>query len=241
MRIKERIRDTVAGFTTGNQKQDGKNALHRLIDKRDEYHDLDSRVSQLIEKHPDILHEKDDQGRTPLRHACQAALESGSHGIGRLRDAIKHMAERGASFNEPDNEGVTPLHAIAGAGMSGTSLFYHAMQEHGGDITVKDSNGQTPLHYICKYSENADWHDILKDAIRTAIDHGADLNATDNQGCTPTDLLPDELCLNPGARPADDMKQFAYDYAKGVQNMARAEQSASLRSGQNTPANDMDR
>jgi ankyrin repeat protein len=198
-------------------------------------------VSQLIEKHPDILHEKDDQGRTPLRHACQAALESGSYGIGRLRDAIKHMAERGASFNEPDNEGVTPLHAIAGAGMSGTSLFYHAMQEHGGDITVKDSNGQTPLHYICKYSENADWHDILKDAIRTAIDHGADLNAADNQGRTPTDLLPDELCLNPGARPAEDMKQFAYDYEKEVQNMGRAEQSAPHRSDQNPPANDMDR
>lgn len=241
MRIKERIRDTVAGFTTGNQKQDGKNALHRLIDKRDEYHDLDSRVSLLIDKHPDILHEKDDQGRTPLRHACQAALESGSDGIGRLHDAIKHMAERGASFNEPDNEGVTPLHAIAGAGVSGSNLFSCTLEEHGGDIHLKDAIGQTPLHYICKHCENAGWHDTLKDAIRIAIDHGADLNATDNQGRTPTDLLPDELCLNPMARPAEDMKQFAYDYAKEVQNMGCAEQSASHRSDQNPPTNDMDR
>ena len=241
MRIKERIRDTVAGFTTGNQKQDGKNALHRLIDKRDEYHDLDSRVSQLIEKHPDILHEKDEQGRTPLRHACQAALESGPYGIGSLHDAIKHMAEHGAAFNEPDNEGVTPLHAIAGAGMSGSNLFRCALEEHGGDIHLKDAIGQTPLHYICKYCENAGWHDTLKDAIRIAIDHGADLSTTDNQGRTPTDLLPDELCLNPGARPAEDMKQFARDYAKEVQNMGRAEQSAPHLSDQNPPANDMDR
>jgi ankyrin repeat protein len=50
-------------------------------------------------------------------------------------------------------------------------------------VNVRDDVGSTPLHYPCTNTPHG------PEIIELLIEHGADVNAKDNAGCTPVDQM----------------------------------------------------
>ena len=62
------------------------------------------------------------------------------------------LIERGASVNEQDQFGRTPLHEACSSGHTATAV---ALIERGASVSEKDQNGWTPLYNACVNSRSA--------------------------------------------------------------------------------------
>jgi ankyrin repeat protein len=123
-------------------------------------------------------------GTTPLLRAAKAFDVP----------AIKLLLEKGALPNLPNNSGYTPVMAAAGLGsrdhdtrgrfltedVPGRSVeALDVLLKGGGEINATDGRGQTALHGAAFWGWTA--------AVQYLADHGANLEAKDNQGKTPLD------------------------------------------------------
>jgi ankyrin repeat protein len=123
-------------------------------------------------------------GTTPLLRAAKAFDVA----------AIKLLLEKGALPNLPNNSGYTPVMAAAGLGsrdhdtrgrfltedVPGRSVeALDVLLKGGGEINATDGRGQTALHGAAFWGWTA--------VVQYLADHGANLEAKDNQGKTPLD------------------------------------------------------
>ncbi|KAL6633069.1 ankyrin repeat-containing domain protein, partial [Neocallimastix sp. 'constans'] len=100
-------------------------------------------------------------------------IKSGKIGI------VEKLLENGASTEEIDEEGFTPIfHTIKGGRLN---LFNILLNKYHANITKKNNNGQTPLiytliHFIknCKYG-----------IVEKLLENGASINEMDEDGFTP--------------------------------------------------------
>ncbi|MCP5506100.1 MAG: ankyrin repeat domain-containing protein [Chlamydiales bacterium] len=128
----------------------------------------------------------------------------------RLRDhsdAARYLVEKGASINQPDLDGNTPLHEAAKEKEFLPILKF--LLEKGAKIDLKNKNGETPLEIAIDHNNAAALPFLLKEQtispgryllhkaipkqnhflVHHLVTHGASLNETDPQGNTPIDLL----------------------------------------------------
>lgn len=77
-----------------------------------------------------------------------------------------------------DDYGRTPLHYIAGLGMTALAKF---CIEHGVDVNYTDINNQTALHFAAASCQ--------KEVFRLLINSGADANIADNEGVLPIHFI----------------------------------------------------
>jgi ankyrin repeat protein len=148
---------------------------------------------------------KDKYGRTPFQRLSNTNLDYINHNA--LFELMKFLVAHGASVNDYDDEGNTPLHLAAEKGHADFILF---LIEIGADINAKDREGSTPLLLAMKnkrhevalvlISKNAEINAEDRDkrtalhyaeeqqayaVIRALLDKGADPNARDFQGRSP--------------------------------------------------------
>lgn len=122
-------------------------------------------------------------------------------------DTARYLIEKGASINQPDLDGNTPLHEAAKEKEFLPILKF--LLEKGAKIDLKNKNGETPLEVAIDHNNAAALPFLLKDQtippecyllhkaipkqnlflIHHLVTHGASLNETDSQGNTPIDLL----------------------------------------------------
>ncbi|GKT91873.1 ankyrin repeat protein [Colletotrichum tofieldiae] len=147
-----------------NLRTDGKTPLHYLAKHYTNWRaDIPGLVSLLIEKGADI-EAKDEDGQTPLFHACRFRNDA----VARL------LIEKGADIEVKDKNGRTPL---ANACLFRKDAVARLLIEKGADIEVKDKNGRTPLANVCLSRYDA--------VARLLVEKGADIEAKDNDGRTP--------------------------------------------------------
>lgn len=140
--------------------QDDAEAVNPIFDYREE--DISPSVERLD------LEDKDDSGMTKLHHAVYA---------GNLNLA-ESLLSGGASLNSRDNCGRTVLHYASLSQYHDhnmMSLLLNAGSK--AFMNLGDDNGQTALHYTAERGFTED--------IRILVEHGVDINTTDNYGFSP--------------------------------------------------------
>jgi ankyrin repeat protein len=133
--------------------------IHDLAQKGD----LDG-VKALIERNPQLVNAKDENGRTPLHLACR-----GVH-----VEVVKYLVDKGADVNAGDSSKTVPLHSLA---VRNNTEAIRLLLAKGAVIDAKDYGGHTALHYAAM-SDAAD-------AAALLIEKGADIESRDDYERTP--------------------------------------------------------
>jgi ankyrin repeat protein len=117
---------------------------------------------------------KDNQGRTPVH----VVAEGHSCVLARL------LLERGADVDVPDGDNETPLHLASR--LVTLEMVLVLLLEAGANACAKNAQGETPLHLVSRspYDSRGDGVGI----VQLLLEHGADVNAQDNNLATPSDL-----------------------------------------------------
>lgn len=91
---------------------------------------------------------------------------------------VKILLDSGANVNSLDNSNETPLHvAVKHADSSIVKMLLDA----GANINIKGGhNGKPTIHYAVHRNS----FETFKEKINILLNHGANLNETDNKGCT---------------------------------------------------------
>ena len=135
--------------------------------------------AELLLAHGADVNAKDEHGRTPLYKAADDDN----------KELTALLLAHGADVNAKDDIGYTPLHCASYKDESELLLT------HGADANAKDKEGKTPLHKAAS-ADPEDYKGLGKEVIKflternlarieVLLDHGADVNAKDNDGQTP--------------------------------------------------------
>ena len=137
------------------------------------------------------LEAADGQGRRPLH--CAAGRNNAR--------VVKELLSRGADVHARDGDGATALHLACSAPppccCDGAGA-HRPLLDAGADAKAADSRGRQPMHYVGRFdmadedfNPDNDEDDVPRatataDAVIAALkDAGADVNAVDDDGCTP--------------------------------------------------------
>ena len=136
---------------------------------------------------------RDNNGRTVLH---QAVMQNNY----RERDLLRLLVHHGGDINAVDNNGCSVLHCAISRMNHDTLLTVLFILSHDIEINRQNLNGNTVLHTIVKHSQpNVSQIDRSHDhfrcsplrtsVLRYLLNHGADVNVTNNDGQTPLDIL----------------------------------------------------
>ena len=122
------------------------------------------KVKALLKDHPDLVFNKDNDGRSPLHWAANSGH----------KDVVELLLTNKAEVNAKDNNGGTPLlYATAGARWNVAQLLLANKAE----VNAKDSDGRSPLHWAASMGH--------KDMAELLLTNKAEVNAKNNLGVTP--------------------------------------------------------
>lgn len=114
------------------------------------------KIRPLLKKDPNILFQRDENGRTMLHYA----LESGNDPV------AEFLISKGADINTPDNDNRTPLHCAV---ERCTRYTVELLISKGAKVNVLDNQGVAPLSFAMKLGK--------KDIESVLVKHGAFLRA----------------------------------------------------------------
>lgn len=117
-----------------------------------------------LAKDPQLVHTKDEHGRTPLHWACSEAHMA----------VMEYLIAKGANVNSRDNHLIAPLHIAA---VTNQLIVADILITHGANTDIKDAEDRTPLHSACRSGHY--------DMVALLLTKGAHINAQDHNGFTP--------------------------------------------------------
>ena len=134
-------------------------------------------IAKVLVEHGAQANAVDDRGETPLHLLSRSRHHSQEEGVGIAR----LLLEYGADVNARDMRHRIPLHH---ASYNGMLAIAQVLLRHGGNPNAKDRHGETSLHLVLQSKYVSEEHGIT----RLLLEHGADIDAQDNDDVTPLDL-----------------------------------------------------
>ncbi|KAJ0333426.1 hypothetical protein COL5a_001133 [Colletotrichum fioriniae] len=103
---------------------------------------IEKSLTYTIEKHPLVIDQRDNEGKTPLYLAIHRALYE------KKTTAADALLRAGANPLIADNEGNTVLHVLSRMlWVSSMRLLFNALVERGCDVNARNSKGETALFW----------------------------------------------------------------------------------------------
>ncbi|KAK1502160.1 hypothetical protein CTAM01_05598 [Colletotrichum tamarilloi] len=124
----------------------GQNILHHMLSPPSKHiyetPIIEKSLTYTIEKHPSIIDQRDNEGKTPLYLAIHRALYE------KRTTAADALLRAGADPLIPDNEGNTVLHVLSRMlWVSSMRPLFNALVERGCDVNARNLKGETPLFW----------------------------------------------------------------------------------------------
>jgi ankyrin repeat protein len=123
---------------------------------------------------------RDNKGRTPVHLLLTQPWPWEG-----VSEKISLLIKSGADLSAKDDQGKAPLHYLAAMGQQSPMFFIDGIGDMFAaakpDVNARDNDGNTPLHIAAKNG--------TKDVFDWLIQHGASLDATNNAGQTPRQLV----------------------------------------------------
>lgn len=155
------------------KKPDATSLLLKYIDKIDIFEASAAgkfdMVAYLVYTNPDLIHQYNTEGFTPLALACY---------FGQY-EVARYLAFKGADVNQSlnDGSGIRPIHLAVAANHID---IVRMLIEHDVQINVQHNTGITPLHYAAKHGD--------PDMLIELLENGGDLTLAMQDGSLPADL-----------------------------------------------------
>ena len=121
-------------------------------------------VKSLIDKDPELVNARDNDGRTPLHWACR-----GVH-----LEVVKFLVEKSADVNAEDSNKIVPLHSLASRN---AAEAIEVLLAKGAHVDAIDYGKNTALHYAAMSNAT--------DAVAVLVKKGADIEKIEEYGRTP--------------------------------------------------------
>jgi ankyrin repeat protein/tetratricopeptide (TPR) repeat protein len=128
-----------------------------------------AKVQELLQTHPELIHQADQDGSTPLNIACWREME----------DLVRQLVRMGANVNARGYNGDTPLHKT-----TDNRKIARLLIENGARVNARNDDGQTPLHCVAASPKS---EGNLETAV-LLLKGGAVKQVRDKLGRTPLDL-----------------------------------------------------
>ncbi|EXK24272.1 hypothetical protein FOMG_18991 [Fusarium oxysporum f. sp. melonis 26406] len=166
----------------------GRNVLHHIISGNGfetTFYAFKDSLASILREDPDLIHQTDDGGQTPLHYAVSRADTS------RDTRAAQALLSAGADPLVVDKHGNSLLHVLAKSLVAPAQLvLFQDLARRGADINGRNTGGETPLFIFCKHDKseskgvhNDEWKDVSdKDALLMLHELGADFFTRDAKG-----------------------------------------------------------
>ena len=131
-------------------------------------------LAQLLFDNGAEVNSPDNDNVTPLH----LAINHNQFMLARL------LLERGADANVENNEGKTPFHILSQSYIEDEGIvvnFALLLKNHGAEVDTRDKANRTPLHLAIRRNRSM--------LVEILLENGADLNAENNEGMTPFQIL----------------------------------------------------
>ena len=107
------------------------------------------KVKALLKDHPDLVFNKDNDGRSPLHWAANSGH----------KDVVELLLTNKAEVNAKDNDGRSPLHWAASIGHKDMAEL---LLTNRAEVNATNNKGFTPLHYATAGGENVGFQAVAE-------------------------------------------------------------------------------
>ena len=137
---------------------------------------LNEYIDEYLKLYPEIINRRTVRNMTPLMTAAVNTVSASSD------KTVEILLNHGANVNLQDERGCSAL-MIAATNCQKTTV--ELLLKNNSKLNMKDENGNTALFYAIINSVG----DQNFETVKTLLDHGSDVNVTDNEGFTPLMII----------------------------------------------------